>query len=115
TWHFPDEPPPAPARRYSRREVVSAWVPWLLLTVFVFAWGLPEVKAVLGKASVKVEVPELHKRVQRTAPVVEKAKPEDAVFDFNWLSATGTGILLAALLSAVWLRVPPWRVVRIFA
>ena len=117
TWHFPDEPPvpppegPAP----TRARVVSAWVPWALLTAFVFAWGLPAVKAVLNRPSRKAEVPGLHLQVARTAPVVEGRKPEEAVFDFNWLSATGTGIFLAALASALWLRIAPARFLRVFA
>jgi lactate permease len=113
TWRFPDEggtegaPPPihnpAPASRGSW----SAWVPWVLLTVFVFAWGLPQVKAGLNTLTPRWEVPGLHNAIIRTAPAVPKPKPEEARFDLSWLSATGTGILLAAVASAVWLRVGP--------
>src|SRR5207248_7908724 len=66
------------------------------------------------KVSVKVQVPALHERITRTVPVVETPQPEKAVFDFNWLSATGTGIFLAALLSAAWLRLSPGRTAHIF-
>jgi lactate permease len=112
TWRFPDEPaeqktedgPPLRAR-----EVASAWVPWALLTVFVFAWGLPSVKAALNTLTPRWEVPGVHHAIVRTAPVVPKPKPEEARFDFAWLSATGTGILLAAVASACWLRVGPRR------
>jgi lactate permease len=59
---------------------------------------------------VTVEVPYLHGKVFRDVPVVEeKGKPEPAVFKFNWLSATGTGILFAAVLSAMWMGVPATR------
>lgn len=123
TWHFPDEPdsarrqlpdatPPAPD---SPRAILSAWVPWLLLTVFVFLWGLPQVKAVLAQASVKFDVPALHNKVARTPPVVPALAVEPAVYDFNWLGATGTGIFGAAVLSALWLRVSPARFLRIAA
>ena len=54
-------------------------------------------KKFFGQVSVKIPVPLLHNQVTRTGPVVEAPKPEEAVFDFNWLSATGTGIFLAAL------------------
>jgi lactate permease len=98
---------------YSRGEVASAWVPWVLLTLFVFAWGVPEVKKVLDRWTLDVEVPGLHRAVQRTAPVVPTPHTENAVFTCNFLSATGTGIFLAALVSALWLRVTPWQFLRV--
>jgi lactate permease len=121
-WDFPDEIASAdksrsistPPRAYSRREVVSAWVPWMLLTVFVFVWGLPPVKNWLGSATWKMEVPGLHETVERTAPVVAHPHREPAVFAFNLLSATGTSIFLAAVMSACWMRVSPARFVRLW-
>jgi lactate permease len=123
-WRFPHESPargtdvppstPAPEPALSTREVVWAWVPWVLLTLFVFAWGLPEVKSVLNEPTPRFEVPGLHHAVVRTTPVVPQPRPEDARFDFTWLSATGTGILLAAVASAFWLRVSPVRFVRLW-
>src|SRR5262249_20101476 len=105
TWRFPDEPaerttegassPDTPLPALRTREVLSAWVPWVFLTVFVFAWGLPSVKAALNTLTPRLEVPGLHNAVVRTAPVVSQPKPEEARFDLSWLSATGTGILLA--------------------
>ncbi|HEY7311846.1 MAG TPA: L-lactate permease [Gemmataceae bacterium] len=117
-WRFPDESPsPAPspaARSYSRRQIVSAWVPWVLLTAFVFVWGLPAVKEWLEPGTWKIEVPGLHETVERTAPVVAHPHREKAVFTFNALSATGTGIFLAAVVSAMWLRVHPRRFARLW-
>jgi lactate permease len=95
--------------------VFVAWVPWLLLTACVFVWGLPQVKAALAPFSLAVEVPGLHGRVARVPPVVPERKVEEAVFQLNILSATGTSIFLAALLSAAWLGVGPGRLVRIAA
>jgi len=67
-------------------------------------------------------VPELHERVYRTRPVVpvpegsdRAAKAEDAIYEFNWLSTTGTGIFVAAVLSAFWLRITPGVFFRQFA
>ena len=92
---------------------IVPWIPWLLLTVLVFLWGLPQVKAVLNAwSSPKLPVPGLHNVVARIPPVVPATTPEPAIFVFNWLSATGTGILLAALLTAAVLRYRPgelWR------
>jgi lactate permease len=91
-----------------------AWMPWVFLTLFVFAWGLPAVKSILNCVTVRFEVPGVHHAIIRTAPVVPAPKPEDARFDFVWLSATGTSIFLTAVASAFWLRVPPGRFVRIW-
>jgi lactate permease len=93
----------------------------------VFLWGWPDWKTFLNGGSAKepnalhgvslatFEVPGLHNVVYRTAPVVPVAadadradKPESARYEFNWLSSTGTGIFLAAVFSAFWLRISPW-------
>ena len=116
TWRFAgesDSVPGAPAALRGR-EVISAWLPWVLLTAFVFAWGWPSVKAALNTVTPKWEVPGLHNAIVRTPPVVKERTPDVAVFDFVWLSATGTGILLAAVASAAWLRVGPRRFARIW-
>jgi lactate permease len=117
TWHFAHEAPPAPAdasRRYTPREVASAWMPWVFLTVLVFLWGLPAAKGVLRPTTVTVEVPGLHQVILREPPVVLRPRREPAEFQFQWLEATGTSICLAAVLSAFWLGVGPARFVRLF-
>jgi lactate permease len=82
-----------------------AVVPWLILIVIVFAWGTPQLKGLLNHLSApNLAVPGLDKMVMRMPPVVAKATPEPAAFLFNWLSATGTAILVAALISGVVLR-----------
>src|SRR6185295_19608159 len=96
------------------KELVVAWVPWVLLTLFVFAWGLREFKAEVESLVIKVEIPNLHKQVARHEPVAVSSEPEAAIFRFDWLTATGTGIMIAALCSAVWKRISPATVVRIF-
>jgi lactate permease len=82
-----------------------AVVPWLILIVVVFAWGTPQVKGFLNHLSApSVPMPGLDKLVLRVSPVVAKPTPEPAVFLFNWLSATGTAILVVALISGAVLR-----------
>lgn len=132
TWHFPDEASPtlpsptrggrvgrgsravdSPDRHptdvdYTRRQIIAAWMPWVLLTVFVFLWGLPSIKGFLAPTGVHIQVPGLHDQIARDRPVVDARENEKALFEFNWLSATGTSIVLAAASSAVWLRVG-WR------
>jgi lactate permease len=92
----------ASPRVYSAREIRQAWTPWAVLTVVVFIWGLPQVKALLDSISIlRLAVPELHNLVLRTPPVVAEARPEAAIFALNWLSATGTGIFVAALIGGL--------------
>ncbi len=78
---------------------LKPWIPWLLLCVFVFAWGLVPVKAFLnGMFAPQFHVPYLDGVVQRVPPVVTAVQSEAAVLTLNILSATGTSILIAALL-----------------
>lgn len=87
---------------HSSELVRKAWMPWIILTVILFAWGLPMVKAWLNTKGVtyfEFEMTGLHKMVQRVAPAVAAPHPEGAVLKFGLLSATGTGILLAAIIS----------------
>jgi lactate permease len=89
-------------RTRARGEVLRAWTPWVILSVLVFIWGLPQTKAWLDGVSVlRLPVPELHNLVQRVPPVVAAPAPEAAVFTFNWLSATGTGILISAVIAGL--------------
>lgn len=87
---------------HDSRRVLRAWMPWLLLSLLVFFWGIPAVKTSLNKLSQpQIEIPHLHNLIQRMPPVAPTgAAPEKAVFALNWLSATGTGILASAILSA---------------
>lgn len=89
-----------------KKDMVRAWTPWFILVVFIFTWGVPTVKTALNKVSApQFEVAYLHKLVKRTPPIaplptLEKpSKTEEAVFKLNWISATGTGILLAAIVA----------------
>jgi lactate permease len=85
---------------HSRSVVVRAWLPWLILSVLVFAWGLPQTRAFLdGLTTVRIPVPALHELVQRTPPVVPAPRAEAAIYSVNWLSATGSAILIAALIA----------------
>jgi lactate permease len=97
--------PPHPAARDAvaaprKDEIMRAWIPWLILSVLVFIWGIPQFRAWLdGLSVVRIPVPGLHNLVLRTPPVVAAPTPEAAIFNINWLSATGTGIFVAAVIS----------------
>ncbi len=89
---------------HSRELVVKAWTPWVILTVILFLWGLPQVKALLNVKDVvywEWAIPGLHKVVQRVAPAVATPFTEGAVWKWGILSATGTGILIAAIISGL--------------
>jgi lactate permease len=113
-WHPADvpreTPPPAEGK-----DVVRAWTPWAILTVLVFLWGLPQVKKFLDGISLPAfHIAGLDKLVLRVPPVVATPTPEAAVFNFNWLSATGTGIFIAAIIAAVVMGYGPRDIVRIY-
>lgn len=94
----------------------KAWLPWIFLTAFVFAWGMPAVKGGLnGAFNQEIEVPLLHKAVQKVPPVVLHAEVEKAVFKFNALSATGTAAMLAGVLAGLCLGLGPVRIVKLYA
>jgi lactate permease len=105
--------PESIAYDHSRSAVLKAWMPWLILSVLVFLWGIPEWKKMLDGISVfKYDWPALHKMVQKMPPVVSKPSLEPAVYTLNWLSATGSGILVASIISAF---VMGYKVREIFA
>jgi lactate permease len=149
TWHFDGEMDDdeiarlsARAPHYSRAEIASAWTPWVILSLCVFAWGMPQFRtflnggapapviaseapgaskwwerpnALAGTSVLAWNVPYLHHRIKPDSDVLKgetQAKP--AEFKLNWLSATGTGILVASVLSAFWMRVPPGRFISLF-
>lgn len=137
-WRFPGEPAEAHAATteapaLTGRQVVHAWMPWVFLSVLVFLWGWPTVKTALnggtpaepnilsGYTKQTWPVVGLHQQVYRTSPVApvpegadRAAEAEAALYDIPWLAATGTGIFLAAVLSAFWLRIPPGNFFRHF-
>jgi lactate permease len=82
-----------------------ALIPWIVLVIVVFAWGTPQVKSFLNHiSSPNIPIAGLDKMVARVPPVVPKATNEPAVFSLNWLSATGTAILIAAIIAGFALR-----------
>lgn len=87
----------------------QAWLPWGILTACLLFWGTPQFKVVLDRvAAPKFSVPRLHQVVQRMPPVAPAhAKPEAAEFKLNICSATGTGILLAAIIAGLFMGFSP--------
>ena len=127
-WRFPGEPDPATETqadgdreeslpdemsnlagaafkfeiRNSKSEILRAWMPWIILSVVVFVWGLPQTKSFLdGISAPKIPIYGLDKLVLRVPPVVAKPAAEAAVLNFNFLSASGSGILLASIIAGL--------------
>jgi lactate permease len=109
----------AQARTRSEQSAAAtfkAWLPWLTLSVMVFAWGIPRFSQWMdAKTSITIPVAGLHNVVERVPPVAAAPTPEPAVFNLNWLAATGTGILVAALLAGLSMGLGPLSLAKAFA
>jgi lactate permease len=116
---------------YTAGQILKAWMPFAILSLFVLLWGLPSIKLAMNRATTPAfrvmlpdgkvrpgppgwDVPYLHNAVYRAAPVVPKPTPEAARYDFNWLSATGTGCFLAAIVSGLLLGLSPLGLMKTF-
>ena len=97
--------------------IVKAWSPFIILTAMVTLWSLKPFKALfaaggpLASTIINIPVPLLDKLVAKMPPVVAAATPYGAVYTFNWLSATGTAILIAAILTIAFARFSPAKAV----
>ena len=105
---------PRPVPHTHQRSCRSqAWLPWIILSVLMILWGRPQFKTFLdGISIVRIPVTGVHNLVQRMPPVVVKPTPEAAVYMFNWLSATGSGILVAAVVAGLLMGFSPLGLVR---
>ncbi|HXA06432.1 MAG TPA: lactate permease LctP family transporter [Bryobacteraceae bacterium] len=100
--------------RHATGELVTAWAPYMLLVIFVLLWGYKPVQVLLNGVTRSFPWPGLHNVILRVPPVVAKPAPYPAPYTFNWLSAPGTACLIAALVSAVVLRMPVAQFARVF-
>jgi lactate permease len=99
----------------SRADLVKAWLPLVILSVAVFLWGIPQFKSFLdGLFNPKLPVIGLDKLVQRVPPLVPQPRPEAAVYALSLLSATGTGILAAAILGGFLMGYSPLGLARVY-
>jgi len=98
---------PEQLRKHRPVEVLKAWMPYGLLVVFVLLWGYKPVQAALNSVTRAIAWPGLHNLIQRMPPVLTKPAPYAAMFNLNWLSASGTSCMFAAVLSALLLGVRP--------
>lgn len=98
---------------YTTGEIIKAWSPFMILTLMVTIWSLKPFKALFGKDGlleswvIKISVPYLDKLVTKMPPIVTEAKPYEAVYKFDWFSATGTAIFIAAIITIFILKMKP--------
>ena len=104
---------PPPRSRYTAWEIALAWAPYGLLVIFVLLWGYKPIQAQLNATNLLVNWPGLHNTILRAAPVVAKPTPYPAVYNFSWLSASGTACLFAAILGAIAAGLKPGQFVRV--
>jgi lactate permease len=97
--------PHIPTDASSEHPVLRAWMPYALLVLFVLLWGVKPIQVALNSPSLSFPWPMLHDRVIRTAPISATPQPYHAVFMLNWLAASGTSCMMAAVCSALFLRV----------
>ncbi|HET9191653.1 MAG TPA: L-lactate permease [Vicinamibacterales bacterium] len=129
-----DQPVSATKSRHTGGQIFLAWAPYLLLVVFVLAWGERSIKPTInelgnsvipatlpttagsadGMVATRLTVPGLHNQITRVEPVVPKPTPYAALYELNWLSASGTACFLAILATALVLRVRPRQVVKTY-
>jgi lactate permease len=129
-----DQPVSVTKPRHTGGQIFMAWMPYLLLVVFVLAWGERSIKPTInelgnsvipaalpttagsadGLVATRLTVPGLHNQITRVEPVVPKPTPYAALYELNWLSASGTACFLAIIATALVLRVRPRQVVKTY-
>jgi len=120
-FRFPGQHATLKAESHSFAQVARAWSPFAVLTVFVTLWSLKPFNALFAKGGhlawtvINSPVPMLDRLVIKMPPIVNAPTPYGSVYTFNWLSATGTAILLASLVSILLLRIRPMDAIRTFA
>jgi lactate permease len=105
----------APAKPLKKPTTAQVWfslLPWIVVCIILLLWGTNAVKAALNAyATWNYPVPGLHNVINKVAPVATTPTKESAVFSFTWLSYTGSGMLIAAIISGVLMGFSPVRLV----
>jgi lactate permease len=127
-----DQPVTIAMKKHSAGAMVMAWSPYLLLVVFVLLWGDATVKPKINhfgdqflpmswpavpetaRNATRLMVPGLHNQITQMPPVTKQSAPYAALFELNWLSASGTACFLAAIATAFVLRVRPGKFVQTY-
>ncbi len=108
-----EHPMPTTRLHAATHGVWEAWVPYGLLVIFVLLWGYKPWQTVLNRETFSIAWPGLHNLITRMPPAVAKPSLYDAIYRLNWLSASGTACLFAALASALAARMSPSRLLAV--
>ena len=110
--------PPTPplVEKPTTGQVWFALMPWIIVCVVLLIWGGGWFKTMVNPyATWSYQVPELHNAIMKVPPVAAKPTPEGAVFAFTWLTYTGSGMLIAAIISGILMGFSPWRLIVVYA
>src|SRR5690606_37433059 len=100
-------------KKYSIGQIAKAWSPFAVLTAMVTIWSIKPFKDLFAKDGplndlvFSIKVPFLHEMIQKMPPVVAEVKDYEAIYKFDWLSATGTAIMIAAVITVIYLKMKP--------
>jgi lactate permease len=102
----------APSEAPSREAIWGSLMPWIIVCVVLLIWGTGWFKSAVNPwATWSYPVPDLHNMINKVAPVAPRPTPEGAVFAFTWLSFTGTGMLIAAIISGFLMGFSPGKMI----
>ena len=108
-----EQKPPAKVIEPTRQQVWWALMPWIIVCVILLVWGTDLFKAFVNPPTTwTYQVANLHGLINKVPPVVAKPTPEGAAFAFTWLSYTGSGMLIAAIISGLLLGFTPVQLVK---
>ena len=108
-------------KKYTIAQIAKAWSPFAILTAMVTIWSVKPFKDLFTKDGAlhdmvfSIKVPYLHQMIQKMPPVVPEIKDYDAIYKFDWFSATGTAIMFAAIITIIYLKMKPKDAIVTFA
>jgi lactate permease len=96
----------------TQAELWSALLPWIIVCIVMLIWGNGAFKTWANSIfTYNYPVPDLHNMINKVPPVVAKPTPEGAVFGFTYLSFTGSGMLIAAIISGLLMGLSPAKLI----
>ncbi|MCK7609893.1 L-lactate permease [Acinetobacter portensis] len=107
-------------KKYTLGQIAKAWSPFAVLTAMVTIWSIKPFKDLFAKDGplsdlvFSIKVPYLHQMIEKMPPVVPEITDYDAIYKFDWLSATGTAIMIAAIITIIYLKMKPKEAVNAF-